>query len=64
MHWRMNEGMLHLDWQERGGLPVTPPTHKGFGSRLLEELVVHDLGGETELSYEAAGLQCAIAMLA
>jgi two-component sensor histidine kinase len=53
--------MLQLDWQESGGPPVTPPTQKGFGSRLLEELVTHDLGGDTTLDYNAAGVRCSIA---
>jgi len=62
LKWRMQGGVLHFDWQESGGPPVAPPAHKGFGSRLLEELVVHDLGGQTQLIYDRAGLRCAIAM--
>jgi two-component sensor histidine kinase len=27
---------MRLRWQESGGPPVTPPSHKGFGSRLIE----------------------------
>jgi two-component system, chemotaxis family, CheB/CheR fusion protein len=30
------EPRFSFRWQERGGLPVKPPTHKGFGSTLLE----------------------------
>ena len=57
VQWGVQEGMLHLDWQESGGPPVVPPTHKGFGSRLLEELVTHDLGGDTKLDYDVSGLR-------
>ena len=50
VQWGVQEGMLHLDWEESGGPPVAPPTKKGFGSRLLEELVARDLGGDTKLN--------------
>ena len=60
VQWSVREGMLHLDWQESGGPAVAPPTKKGFGSRLLEELVVHDLGGTTKLSYNVSGVRCSI----
>lgn len=60
LQWDVQDGMLHLDWQESGGPPVSPPAHKGFGSRLLEELVSHDLGGVTKLDFDASGLRCRI----
>jgi PAS domain S-box-containing protein len=60
VEWDVLEGMLHLGWEESGGPLVAPPTRKGFGSRLLEELVARDLGGHTKLNYEASGLRCSI----
>jgi two-component sensor histidine kinase len=30
------ERNVKLRWQEQGGPPVSPPEHKGFGSRLIE----------------------------
>src|SRR5262249_6228772 len=36
LQWRADGGLLRLSWQETGGPAVTPPTHRGFGSRLLE----------------------------
>jgi len=56
-------GALHLSWRESGGPTVTPPTRRGFGSRLLEEGLVHDLGGETRLEYAADGVRCTISAL-
>jgi PAS domain S-box-containing protein len=61
VHWRTQDKTLHLDWEESGGPPVAPPNHKGFGSRLLEELVVHDLGGDVKLNYDVSGVRCSIA---
>ena len=46
---------LHLVWREIGGPPATPPERKGFGSRLIERNVRHDLAGEVELDYAGDG---------
>jgi two-component sensor histidine kinase len=59
VQWRVQEGKLLLDWEESDGPLVTPPTQKGFGSRLLQELV-RDLGGNTKLDYERSGVRCSI----
>lgn len=60
VEWRVEDGTLHLEWEEAGGPPVEKPTQTGFGSRLLELLLVHDLGGTIELDYAPAGLRCTI----
>jgi two-component sensor histidine kinase/PAS domain-containing protein len=60
VQWGVQEGMLHLGWEESGGPPVLPPAQKGFGSRLLEDLLIRDLGGHTKLDYDAAGVRCRI----
>lgn len=46
-----------IDWTERGGPPVTPPTRSGFGSRLIDMTLTHTLDGEVQLSYEPTGFQ-------
>jgi PAS domain S-box-containing protein len=60
--WRAQENNLYLNWDESGGPPVAAPTQKGFGSRLLEELVARDLGGDVKLDYDVSGLRCSIAV--
>jgi PAS domain S-box-containing protein len=60
VHWDVRAEMLHLHWEESGGPSVAPPTQKGFGSRLLEQVVAHDLGGDTKLIYDVSGVRCAI----
>lgn len=52
---------LRLDWTEHGGPPVTPPTRKGFGSRLIERGLAGAMGGEVSLVYEPTGLVCRVA---
>ncbi len=46
---------LQLSWREIGGPAVAPPTRKGFGSRLIERNVHHDLAGEVKLDYASDG---------
>ncbi|MDB5469447.1 MAG: blue-light-activated histidine kinase 1 [Caulobacter sp.] len=53
---------LHLRWREQGGPPVTPPTRKGFGSRVIERGLSHELRARTHLDYDRAGLVCTIDM--
>ena len=60
VQWNVKEGMLRLNWEESGGPPVATPTQKGFGSRLLEELIIHDLDGRTKLNYDSSGVSCSI----
>ena len=46
---------LELVWREIDGPPVTRPERRGFGSRLIERNVRHDLAGEVELDYADSG---------
>jgi len=34
---------------------------RGFGSRLLEQGLAHELAGEVKISFEPAGVRCRIA---
>ncbi|MDP8921019.1 MAG: PAS domain S-box protein, partial [Pseudomonadota bacterium] len=47
---------LTLCWQEHGGPPVVPPMRKGFGTRLIERSLAHELAGEAILAYVPTGL--------
>src|ERR1700730_376398 len=61
--WRVDgpkPGTLHLQWKERGGPIVTPPSRKGFGSRLIERNLVHDLNGKAKIDYQLEGFVCTI----
>ena len=53
---------LCLHWREKGGPPVTLPTRKGFGSRVIERGLAHELGGKVDLDYQPEGVVCAIDM--
>jgi two-component sensor histidine kinase len=49
---------LKVHWREAGGPPVTPPSRRGFGSRLVERGITQELKGSVELDYAASGLRC------
>jgi two-component sensor histidine kinase len=60
VQWAVHDNVLQLDWREQGGPRVSPPTRKGFGTRLLERLLVGELGGTITLDYQATGVHCQI----
>ncbi len=60
LQWTVQDRLLQLGWQESGGPIVIPPTQRGFGTRLLEDILVRDLGGQTKIEYQPSGLRCDI----
>lgn len=57
------DGPLKLLWTEKGGPPVQMPTRKGFGGRIIEQ-VVAQLNGKTRFDWRAEGLICEIMLRA
>nr|WP_255726573.1 HWE histidine kinase domain-containing protein [Microvirga sp. ACRRW] len=51
---------LVLKWSEHGGPLTQAPTHKGFGSRLIERGLSRELGGTVDLDYRPTGLVCTV----
>jgi two-component sensor histidine kinase len=49
--------VLAFDWIERGGPPVRPPESRGFGSRLIEQGISRELGGEARMCFEPEGFE-------
>lgn len=48
---------LVMGWEETGGPPVTEPTRKGFGSRLIRGLA-HETSGHVQMEFARTGLVC------
>lgn len=48
---------LLLQWRERGGPVVSPPTRKGFGSRMIER-ALNGQKGAVRFDYAPEGLSC------
>ena len=53
---------LTIEWREHDGPPVTEPKRRGFGSRLIERNVRHDLAGEANLTYDNNGFRADISI--
>jgi PAS domain S-box-containing protein len=51
---------LRIAWEESGGPPVQAPKHDGFGTRLMERGIKHELKGSAEVAYDPAGLCCSM----
>jgi CheY-like chemotaxis protein len=55
--------MLCIDWEERGGPPVAgPPSHRGFGSVLMLQVVETQLGGKVALDWRLDGLRASLCL--
>jgi two-component sensor histidine kinase len=59
---RTSDGRLVLRWNETGGPPVKPPTRQGYGTRVMEAMVRHQLNGEMRFDWRAKGLACEITL--
>ncbi|WP_442476218.1 sensor histidine kinase [Rhizobium paknamense] len=52
--------LLDLAWIEQDGPEVLPPASRGFGSRLIENVLSAELKGEVRLDYPASGVTCRV----
>jgi PAS domain S-box-containing protein len=61
LEWsRERDGRLILRWSEKGGPPVAPPTRRGFGGRVMENMVRGQMNGEIRFDWRVEGLECEI----
>ncbi len=56
VRWSVTDGILTLDWQEKSGRKIEPPTRQGFGSRLIQQTIVRELHGSINATYQEDGL--------
>ena len=54
------EGGFELTWTEKNGPGVSAPTHRGFGSTLLERVTGKELGGKASLDFRPEGLRAVL----
>ena len=47
---------LRLRWQERGGPVVTPPTRKGFGHMVIDNMIAQKLDAVVDMAFDPQGL--------
>lgn len=60
VHWKLCAGELALAWIEQGGPTVAPPSHLGFGTRLVQRKLARELGGDVALDFAPEGVRCEI----
>jgi PAS domain S-box-containing protein len=58
---RPEAARLVIRWTETGGPAVTPPTRKGFGTRVMANMIQQSRG-EIEFDWHPEGLACEIAL--
>jgi PAS domain S-box-containing protein len=47
---------IELTWTESGGPPVAEPGRTGFGTRLIQRSLTHDLGSEASIDFRPEGV--------
>jgi two-component sensor histidine kinase len=60
--WTVKDNAVHFLWKEHGGPSVEPPTRVGFGSRLVELTVAHQLAGSVAYDWRPDGLAASVSL--
>ena len=55
--WRVKPDEFCLEWKDVGGPPCTPPSRRGFGTRMLERALPSEIGGRATLDFAPDGLR-------
>lgn len=56
LNWEVAAGNFHLRWREAGGPPVIPPSRRGFGSLMIEQVLADYFSGVAAVLYESPGV--------
>lgn len=54
------ERNLAIEWREYDGPAVLEPSHKGFGTKLVERSIVGELKGTASIVFDPAGFHCSM----
>jgi PAS domain S-box-containing protein len=60
--WQMRPDLLVLQWVERGGPRIMPPSARSFGLKVIRASIEQQLGGKTIFDWEPTGLQCTLSI--
>jgi PAS domain S-box-containing protein len=55
--WQSEGDVFAMRWTERDGPPVRPPTHRGFGSTVIDSMVKRVFDAEVQVQYASPGLE-------
>jgi PAS domain S-box-containing protein len=56
LRWQCERNKLGLQWEETGGPPVTPPTTKGYGTKVITASIQQQLSGAATFDWRPEGL--------
>jgi two-component sensor histidine kinase len=62
LSWQERADGLELNWCERSGVPVSPPTHRGFGTKSVIASIETQLGGSAVFDWRSDGLHCRLSV--
>ncbi|MDG4650203.1 PAS domain-containing protein [Roseibacterium sp. SDUM158017] len=63
VRWSLSsDGALDLVWEEAGLTGISPPKETGFGSRVLQQVLVMQLGAEVSVDFRETGLRVGIVL--
>lgn len=54
--WSVTDDRFQFRWEESGGPLVSPPTRKGFGSRMIERALAGYFNGTATIDYAPSGV--------
>lgn len=57
VRWSAESENFQLNWQEKNGPPVLPPTHTGFGTKVVEKALAGYFSGKAIITYKPTGLE-------
>ncbi|MDR6773204.1 chemotaxis protein CheB [Azospirillum sp. BE72] len=61
VRWETGQGdadpALLVHWRETGGPALSPPSHHGFGSKLITQQIRYELRGDAVVDYRPTGLE-------
>jgi PAS domain S-box-containing protein len=62
VEWSLVGGMIVIVWTETNGPPVKPPSGRGFGTLVVQEIVKGELNGTAHFDWRADGLICTLTL--
>ncbi len=60
--WKSENGLVTLGWSESGGPPVRPPAEQGFGTKIINASIKHQMGGDVTFDWQPEGLHCTLTL--
>jgi PAS domain S-box-containing protein len=60
--WQLRPELLTLQWVERGGPRIAPPSSSSFGLKVISTSVDKQLGGKATFDWEPQGMQCQLSI--